>query len=116
MQTAELANSLASTFAKTIKPSADNHDLEDELSFKASVANNPYYPYNQELFGHDEEDTPNLAEEDTPICLVCTTAKMLLLIKKIPNDYGRFVTFSTKCQNGEDWLFELKFRTLLLLS
>ena len=24
---------------------------------------NPYYPYNQEWFGHDEEDTPNLAED-----------------------------------------------------
>ena len=41
---------------------ADNHDSEDELSSKASIANNPYYPYNQELFGHDEEDTPDLAD------------------------------------------------------
>ena len=41
---------------------ANNHDSEDELSSEASVVNNPYYPYNQELFGHDEEDTPDLAE------------------------------------------------------
>ena len=28
-----------------------------------SVANtNPYYPYNQELFGHDEASTPELGE------------------------------------------------------
>ena len=39
-----------------------NHDSKDELSSEASVANNPYYPYNQELFGHDEEDNPNLGE------------------------------------------------------
>ena len=25
---------------------ANNHDLEDELSSEAFVANNPYYPYN----------------------------------------------------------------------
>ena len=31
----------------------DNHGLEYELSSKASVTNNPYYPYNRELFGHD---------------------------------------------------------------
>ena len=41
----------------------DNHDSEDELSSEASVANNPYYPYNQELFGHDEKDTPDLEED-----------------------------------------------------
>ena len=41
---------------------AVNHDSKDELSSEASVANNPYYPYNQELFGHDEEDNPNLGE------------------------------------------------------
>ena len=40
----------------------DHHDLEDELSSEAFVVNNPYYPYNQELFGHDEEDTPHLVE------------------------------------------------------
>ena len=41
----------------------DNHGLEYELSSKASVTNNPYYPYNWELFGHDEEDAPDLAED-----------------------------------------------------
>ena len=41
---------------------AYNHVLEDELSFEASVANKPYYPYNQELFGHDE-DTPDLEKD-----------------------------------------------------
>ena len=30
---------------------ADNHDSEDEMSSEASIANNPYFPYNQELFG-----------------------------------------------------------------
>ena len=97
MQTAELANALASTSTstKTVKPptkpkkkdsplkeilkdldtlyallkklikeeeAAANHDSKDELSSKASITKNPYYPYNQELFGHDE-DTPDLAED-----------------------------------------------------
>ena len=39
-----------------------NFVKEDELSSEASIANNPYYPYNQELFGHDEE-TPDLVED-----------------------------------------------------
>ena len=30
---------------------------------KKAKKKNPYYPYNQEWFGHDEEDTPNLAED-----------------------------------------------------
>ena len=38
-------------------------DLEDERSSKASITKNPYYLYNQEWFGHDEEDTPDLAED-----------------------------------------------------
>ena len=41
---------------------ANNYDSEDELSSETSVADNPYYPYNQELFGH-EEKTPDLAED-----------------------------------------------------
>ena len=41
---------------------ADN-DSEDEWSSEASVIKNPYYPYNQEWFGHDEEDTPDLVED-----------------------------------------------------
>ncbi|KAK9984743.1 hypothetical protein SO802_034268 [Lithocarpus litseifolius] len=36
---------------------------EDERSSEASISKNPYYPYNQEWFGHDEEDNPNLAED-----------------------------------------------------
>ncbi|KAK9988884.1 hypothetical protein SO802_029123 [Lithocarpus litseifolius] len=42
---------------------AANRDLEDEgskASSEASIAKNPYQPYNQDLFGHDEEDTPDL--------------------------------------------------------
>ena len=42
---------------------ADNHISGDERSFEASVTKNPYCPYNQEWFGHDEEDTPDLAED-----------------------------------------------------
>lgn len=34
-----------------------------QASSEAFIANdNPYYPYNQELFGHDEESTPGLGE------------------------------------------------------
>ena len=34
-----------------------------KASSEASTANtNPYYPYNQELFGHDEAYTPDLGE------------------------------------------------------
>ena len=42
---------------------AANHDSKDEWSSEASVTKNQYYPYNQEWFGHDEEDIPNLAED-----------------------------------------------------
>ena len=42
---------------------ANNHVVGDERSSEASITKNPYYPYNQEWFGHDEEDTPNLAED-----------------------------------------------------
>ena len=31
---------------------------------KHLLQKNPYYPYNQEGFGHDKEDTPNLVEDD----------------------------------------------------
>ena len=41
---------------------AKEHVSEDEWSFGASVAVNPYYPYNQDFFGHDEE-TPDLVED-----------------------------------------------------
>ena len=33
-------------------------DQESKASFEASIANNPYYPYNQELFVHDKNSTP----------------------------------------------------------
>ena len=46
---------------------AANADLDDDQESKASseafVANNPYYPYNQELFGHDKNSTPDLGED-----------------------------------------------------
>ena len=33
------------------------------VSLEASIAStNPYYPYNQELFSHDEASTPELGE------------------------------------------------------
>ena len=38
-------------------------DSGDERSSEASVTKNPYYPYNQEWFGHDEEDTLDLPED-----------------------------------------------------
>ena len=38
-------------------------DLGDERSSEASVTKNPYYPYNQEWFGHDEEDFPDFAKD-----------------------------------------------------
>ena len=46
---------------------AANVDLDDDQESKASsvafVANNPYYPYIQELFGHDKNSTPDLGED-----------------------------------------------------
>ena len=39
------------------------NDSGDEQSSKASVTKNPYYPYNQEWFSHDEEDTLDLPED-----------------------------------------------------
>ena len=41
---------------------AEENDSEEEPSTRASVANNPYYPYNQDFFGHDEE-SPDLADD-----------------------------------------------------
>ena len=39
-------------------------DQESEASSEAPIANNdnPYYPYNQELFGHDKTSTPDLGK------------------------------------------------------
>ena len=36
---------------------------ESKASSKESVAHNPYFPYDQELFGHDEDNTPDLQED-----------------------------------------------------
>ena len=93
MQKTELADAPASTSAKTVKSIAkprkkgspldeirkeldalyshikmiskekEATDLEDERSSKASVTKDPYYPYNQEWFGHDEEDADDLAKD-----------------------------------------------------
>ena len=52
-------------------------DAKDEWSSEASVTKDPYYPYNQEWFGHDEEELMIQQKTDSPICLACTTAKML---------------------------------------
>ena len=42
----------------------EDDDQESKASSKTSVTNNdPYYPYNQELFGHDEATTLDLGEE-----------------------------------------------------
>ena len=42
----------------------EEDDQESKASSEASVTNNnPYYPYNQELFEHDEASTPNLGED-----------------------------------------------------
>ena len=38
-------------------------DSDDERSSQASVTKDPYYPYNQEWFGHDEDDADDLAKD-----------------------------------------------------
>jgi len=93
VQKAELANAPASSSAKTVKTSTNPRkkgssldeirkdldalyalikmiskekeavDSEDERSSEASVTKDPYYPYNQEWFGHDEDETKDLAED-----------------------------------------------------
>ena len=42
---------------KMISKEKEAADSEDERSYETSVAKDPYYPYNQEWFGHDEEET-----------------------------------------------------------
>jgi len=93
VQKAELANAPTSSSTKTVKPLAkprkkgspldeirkdpdalyaltkmiskekevDNSD--DEWSSEASITKDPYYPYNQEWFGHYEEDVDDLAKD-----------------------------------------------------
>ena len=42
----------------------EEDDQESKASLEASVTNDdPYYPYNQELFGHDEPSTLDLGED-----------------------------------------------------
>ena len=48
---------------KMISKEKEAADAEDERSFEASVTKDLYYPYNQEWFGHDEEETHDLAED-----------------------------------------------------
>ena len=36
---------------------------DNERSSKASITKDPYYPYNQEWFGHDEEDADDLVKD-----------------------------------------------------
>ena len=93
MQKVELANAPSSSSAKIVKPSAkprkkgslldemcedpdalyalikmiskekEAADSKNEQSSKAFVTKDPYYPYNQEWFSHDEEDADDLAKD-----------------------------------------------------
>ena len=38
-------------------------DSKDERSSAASITKDPYYPYNQEWFAHDEDDANYLAKD-----------------------------------------------------
>ena len=48
---------------KMISKEKEVAGLDDERSFEASVTKDPYYPYNQEWFGHNEEDANDLAKD-----------------------------------------------------
>ena len=48
---------------KMISKEKEIADSEDEQSSEASVTKNPYYPYNQEWFGHDEKDADDLTKD-----------------------------------------------------
>ena len=48
--------------AQEKEKAAEENDSEEERSTGAFVASNPYYPYNQEFFEHDEE-FPDLADD-----------------------------------------------------
>ena len=88
--------------------------------YRLNLTKNPYYPYNQELFGHNEEDTPDLAENwfsylsglhKGQNAIMFTLGEvsiivLMMLLLKIPHDYSQFiVAFNTI------WLFGLKTRT-----
>jgi len=48
---------------KMISKEKEVVDSEDERSSEASITKDPYYTYNQEWFGHDKEETHDLAED-----------------------------------------------------
>ena len=54
-------DALYALLTKMIKEK-DATNSDDERSFQASVTKDPYYPYNQEWFGHDEKDANDLAK------------------------------------------------------
>ena len=55
-------NALYALLTKMVKED-EVADSDDERSSQASVSKDPYYPYNQEWFGHDEEDDDDLAKD-----------------------------------------------------
>ena len=61
----EICKDLDALYAliKMISKEKEAANSEDEWSSKASVTKDPYYPYNQEWFGHDEEDADDLAKD-----------------------------------------------------
>ena len=48
---------------KMISKEKEATDLKDEWSSEASVTKDPYYPYNQEWFGYDEEGVDDLVKD-----------------------------------------------------
>ena len=48
---------------KMISKEKEATSSDDEQSSKASVAKDPYYPYNQEWFVNDAEDADDLAKD-----------------------------------------------------
>ena len=58
-QIAELANAPASSSAKSSKTNVKSKNKD---SPRACVTGNPYYPYDQDFFGHDEE-SPDLVDD-----------------------------------------------------
>ena len=54
-------DALYALLTKMIKEEAA--DSDDERSSQASISKDPYYPYNQVWFGHDDEDADDLAKD-----------------------------------------------------
>ena len=48
---------------KWAEEAVTNQLVETKASSEESVAHNPYFPYDQELFGHDEDNTPDLQDD-----------------------------------------------------